>query len=199
MVDTMKAIFLDIETDGLDPDIHLALEIAVVGVDLHNMSCMFEYSSFIHCSENHWDMHSDPEALKYNGITFNDVKDAKRPHQVSGDLVELFLSYELDKTNSIFICQNPSFDRAFFPQIMSHETQRELDLPYHWLDLASMYWAKSVNPKKPVNGHNSPRTVPMSKDAIAKYLGLPSEEKPHKALNGVKHLIDCYKAIFELE
>ena len=66
---------------------------------------------------------------------------------------------------------------------MPVETQQELELPYHWLDLASMYWAKILTPQE-VNGrviryHPSIHIPPLSKDAIAHGLGIPPEEKPH--------------------
>lgn len=191
----MKAIFLDIETDGLDPDMHQALEVGVSIYDLHTMTCLIEYSSFLRCSERHWAFGSDPRALAINGITFEYVKDAKEASDVCSDLAELFLAHEIDKTNSVFICQNPSFDRGFFPQIMPVETQHELELPYHWLDLASMFWSRIVDTNR---DHVMKSSIPFSKDAIAEYLGIPKEEKPHRAINGVRHLISCYRALFDV-
>lgn len=191
----MKAVFLDIETNGLDPDLHSALEIGVSIYDLHNMSCLSEYSSFIRCSQRCWLFDSDERALAINKITFDDVKNAREPSEVCGDLSELFLTYDIHKSGSVFICQNPSFDRGFFPQIMSVETQQELELPYHWLDLASMFWSRIVDTNR---DHDMETTVPFSKDAIAEYLNIPLEQKPHRAINGVHHLIACYRALFQL-
>jgi DNA polymerase-3 subunit epsilon/oligoribonuclease len=37
------------------------------------------------------------------------------------------------------------------------------------------------------------KEMSLSKDAIAARLGLPPEEKPHRALNGVAHLLACYR------
>jgi DNA polymerase-3 subunit epsilon/oligoribonuclease len=48
-----------------------------------------------------------------------------------------------------------------------------------------MYWA--------LNLKTSNKFAGFSKDQIAKSLNLPPEEKPHKAINGVNHLILCYK------
>ena len=191
----MKGIFLDIETNGLDSDINSPLEVCVSIYDLHGMKCITEYHTMIQCSERTWGFSSDPRALKINGITYEEVKNGKPVYEVCADLTELFLSHEIDKTNAVFICQNPSFDRSFFNQIMPVEVQQELELPYHWLDLASMYWARSIDVEKPVNGHNLPGLIRLSKDAIASYLGLPIEEKPHRANNGVHHLIECYTAL----
>lgn len=191
----MKGIFLDIETNGLHPDNNSPLEICVSIYDLHGMLCIEEYSSLIHCSERQWVLGSDPKALAINGITYEEVKDAKTHNEVCEDLTEMFLSNEIHKRNAAFICQNPSFDRCFFNQIMPIETQQELELPYHWLDLASMYFARSIDVEKPVNGHNLPHLIRLSKDAIATYLGVPVEVKPHRATNGVHHLIECYTAL----
>jgi DNA polymerase-3 subunit epsilon/oligoribonuclease len=187
----VKGIFLDIETDGLCPDMNQVLEIGVCFYDLHTMTCICEYSSFIRCSERHWNFGSNSRHLSINGITFEDVKDAKEASEVCSDLAELFLCYEIDMNNSVFICQNPSFDRGFFPQIMPVETQQDLELPYHWLDLASMYWALC-------RMASTQLVPPLSKDSIAAYLGIPSEKKPHRALNGVKHLISCYRQLFSV-
>lgn len=191
----MKGIFLDIETNGLDDYIHSPIEVCVSIYELHNMICITEYQTLIKCCEKSWLMASDPRALKINGITFEEVKDAKMHNEVCDDLSEMFLAHEIDKTNSVFICQNPSFDRGFFNQIMPIETQQELELPYHWLDLSSMYWGRMVDPSKEYNGHVMEKTIPLSKDSIASYLGLPPENKPHRATNGVHHLIECYKAL----
>jgi DNA polymerase-3 subunit epsilon/oligoribonuclease len=195
----VKGVFLDIETNGLDPYLHSPLELSLSIYDLHNMECISSYTTFVECSEREWVIHSDPKSLKINGITYDQVKEGKSFECICEDLVELFLSYEIHKINSVFICQNPSFDRAFFNQIFPVETQNEIELPYHWLDLASMYWAKNIDINKPINGHSMPRIISLSKDAIASYYGLPIEENPHRAFNGVQHLITCYKAIIGVE
>lgn len=191
----MKAIFLDLETNGLDYAQHSVLEIGVVLYDLHDMTCMCEYSTFVKCLEKQFIFGSDPESLAFNGITFADVNSGKEPSEICEDLAELFLMYEIDKKTAVFICQNPSFDRPFFDQIMPVETQKELEVPYHWLDLASMYWGRTIDLSKPVNGHNVGSSLSLSKDSIAKSLGLSKEAKPHRALQGVRHLMECYKAL----
>ncbi len=42
--------------------------------------------------------------------------------------------------------------------------------------------------------HQNINYLELSKDKIAKFYNLPPEEKPHRALRGVEHLIECYKA-----
>ena len=42
---------------------------------------------------------------------------------------------------------------------------------------------------------NKQSSFSFSKDAIAEKLNLKEEEKPHRALNGVNHLILCYEKL----
>ena len=96
------------------------------------------------------------------------------------------------KDKAFFVCQNPSFDRPFFLQLISQERMKELNMPYHWLDLASMFWIKFFGSFTSC----SPEEVySLSKDSIAKYFGLDPEVRPHRALNGVNHLIECYNEV----
>ncbi len=187
----MKAIFLDIETNGLDFYINSPIQICVIIYDLHTMVCICEYQSFVFCSERQFFMHSDHSALNVNSITYEDLKNAKTTNEICEELTHLFVSHDINKKNSIFICQNPSFDRGFFDQIIPIDIQKEIELPYHWLDLASMYWGR-IFYSNPIDD-NIP---PLSKDNIALNLGIPPEKKPHRAMDGVKHLISCYRALF---
>ncbi|EKE08172.1 MAG: hypothetical protein ACD_17C00306G0003 [uncultured bacterium] len=66
--------------------------------------------------------------------------------------------------------------------------------PYHWLDLASMYWAIAMK-KATQNQGPLPWVTGVSKDQIAAQYRLPEEKKPHRAMNGVEHLLLCYEAI----
>ena len=188
----MKGIFLDIETNGLDPYIHSPLEICVVICDLLNMNRITEYTSLINCSEKNWILKSDPKALRINGITTKEVFNAKTTDQVCDELKKIFIENKIDKTNSIFICQNPSFDRAFFDQIMSVEIQQQLELPYHWLDLASMFFTINFPKYNYLSSHYT-----LCKDFIGITLGIPPEETPHRATGGVNHLISCYSGLLD--
>ena len=71
-------------------------------------------------------------------------------------------------------------------QIINLKSQEKLKLPYHWLDLASMFFG--VNAIK----DELPWGSGLSKDNIARYLNLPEENSPHRAEQGVDHLILCY-------
>lgn len=196
----MKAVFVDIETTGLDFDRHVAIDIALIIVDLNDYTDVHEYTSCIRCDDSDW-WYSDPKALEVNGYnSLNHPKIAQDDWIVSEQIEDFLRRHEIVKGKAFFICQNPSFDRPFFLQLMCHEKMIEMDLPYHWLDLASMYWIKFFGSFYPIPSPyciipEMASEISLSKDSIAKHLGLSPEEKPHTAIRGARHLLDCYRAV----
>lgn len=65
-------IILDIETTGADPQKHEIIDIAAI--DLNNPNNAFNDKPRITKPEN-----CDPEALKYNGNTIENITSEKRP------------------------------------------------------------------------------------------------------------------------
>ncbi len=196
----MKAVFIDIETTGLDFDKHVALDVGIIIVDLNDFTDIKTYTSCILRHAFDW-YRADKKALEINGYTReNHSPNAKEHILVSQEIEEFLVSNEIKRGKSLFICQNPSFDRPFFHQLLSQERMNDLDMPYHWLDLASMYWIKFYGSYRPIPcpdciiiGLNY--EISLSKDSIAKSFGIPAEIKPHKAMGGCIHLFECYKAI----
>ena len=85
--------------------------------------------------------------------------------------MSLFTSIPIERGKAVFICQNPGFDRAFFTQVVGVYTQERLNWPYHWLDLASMYWTAVYH--KLASQHLSlPEKMSLSKNDIAKEYSL---------------------------
>ena len=189
----MLGIFLDSETNGLNAEVHKLLEIAFQIVDLHTGDVKKVYQSVISQPHDFW-VKSDPESLKINGFTWDEVLGGKPPKVVEQEIIQIFADYGIQRKKAVFICQNPSFDRVFFSQLIHPNTQEVLRLPYHWLDLASMHWAILIDAAKRKKGP-MPWEVGLSKDMIAAFHNLPAENKPHRALNGVSHLLLCYKAV----
>jgi DNA polymerase-3 subunit epsilon/oligoribonuclease len=189
----MLGIFLDQETSGLDSRRHRVLDFACVIVNLNSGKVVASYSSLIRPSEEVW-KGRDPISITINGITFEEASTGKTEGEVAADVEELFVRFKIQRGKSVFICQNPSFDRQFFAQLIDPYTQERLFWPYHWLDLASMFWVTQV--KKSIAEQRSiPAEIRLSKDMIAEVLGLPSEMRPHRALQGVKHLLLCYHCL----
>lgn len=184
----MRAVFLDTETSGLNPLKHHVLELAFKIVDVGTGEILHSYETIVRQNRLTWEK-ADPLSLLVNGFHYDLVKEATPVEKVSGAIVTAFARNEIQKGKAVFICQNPSFDRAFFSQIVDPDLQEMLEWPYHWLDLASMYWAKHIN-KEPL-----PWKTGVSKDKISEAYGLDPEEKPHRAMNGVDHLLLCYEAV----
>lgn len=180
---------MDTEANGLNFIRNSILEIAFKGLDFETGAELFKYSSVIKQPDDVWEM-SDPDALKVNGFTYEKLQSGKLSETVRLEIISLFKEHKIVRGSAIYICQNPSFDRAFFRQIIEGEEQEEMLWPYHWLDLASMFWSYSLT-----NSKIKPWKVGLSKNAIAEHLGLQKETMPHLAMNGVEHLIKCYEAL----
>ena len=163
-------------------------------MDLESGKRIETYSGMIALSEEKWAA-SDPESLKINGFSWEELqKEGKSAEEVAEGMVAQFARFNIKRKEAVFICQNPSFDRTFLSQLIEVPRQEMLAWPYHWLDLASMYWALAIERMKGNNGP-PPWKTGFSKDQIAAHYKIAPEEKPHRARNGVAHLLLCYEAM----
>jgi DNA polymerase-3 subunit epsilon/oligoribonuclease len=186
-------IFLDTEANGLNYKKHKLIEIAFRILDLETGEEKDRYESVIFQSFDDWQL-SDMDSLQINGFTWEEVSYGKKSDAIAEDVQQIFARNKIKRGEAVFICQNPSFDRAFFAQIIDPDIQERLLWPYHWLDLASMFFAESMKKAKNEQG-GMPWEIGFSKDKIAIAYSLVGEEKPHRAMNGVNHLILCYEAV----
>lgn len=189
----MLGIFLDIETNGLNAFKHKVIEIAFKILNMETGKLIDSYEAISFQTQDEW-QNSDLTSLQINGFNWEQVSFGLSPETISSQIQECFAKNKIERGKAVFICQNPSFDRAFFNQLINADFQEKLLWPYHWLDLASMYWARALLEKKEHLGHY-PWETGISKDKIAKAYQIPSESKPHRAMNGVDHLILCYEAV----
>ncbi|MEI8328857.1 MAG: 3'-5' exonuclease [Chlamydiia bacterium] len=189
----MLGIFLDTEANGLNYRKHQLIELAFRIIDVATGEEQARYESVVFHTFDTWAL-SDPLSLQVNGFTWDEISYGKQKETIAEEIISLFHHHNIQRGQAVFICQNPSFDRAFFSQIIDPDLQEKLLWPYHWLDLASMYWAKSLEKAK-TQLIPMPWKTGLSKDTIAQIYKLPSEEKPHRAMNGVDHLVICYEAI----
>lgn len=193
----MYGIFLDIEATGLDPSIHKVLEIAFKVIDLKSGNEMAAYDAIIKIGVEDWDLR-DLESMKINEFTWEKSQEGKDISVVRNEIIAIFNQLKISRENTFYICQNPAFDRNFFSKIVSLNTQEQYKWPYHWLDFASMYWVlrvKAAHEKQ----EPMPTALNVSKNAIAKAYQIPEETHPHLAINGVNHLILCYKTVVGFE
>ncbi len=186
----MLGVFLDTETSGLDPFLHTPLELAFVVVDLFSGRELIAYQSLLQVSDEEW-LARDLASLDVNGLTRKDLETGVARPQAAKEIEALFSGYQITNDRAFFICQNPSFDRPFFSKIVPPYRQEALRWPYHWLDLASMFWAKQAV----FDQRTQEFKLSVSKDVIAQTLSIPPEARPHRAMNGVRHLLACYERL----
>ena len=189
----MLAIFLDIETTGLNPLYHRVLEIAFKIVDLGTGNEVESYHSIVKQPLSIWEKR-DPVSTEINGFTYEKMEGGKDESLIKNEIIHCFEKLKIQRGKAVYICQNPAFDRSFFNQLVDILEQEKYLWPYHWLDLASMYWALKVQTHQKLN-LPFPTTLNLSKNSIAIEYGLPMESTPHTAINGVNHLIACYKKV----
>lgn len=189
----MLGIFLDTETNGLDPQKHRVLEVAFKIIDLYAGEEIKTFHTLVQISQELWAL-SDPVSLRVCGIQFEETTKGLRLAAVQHEVKKIFLELNLVRGKAVFICQNPSFDRVFFSQILNVVLQEEMNIPYHWLDLASMFWGVCMERAK-TSQSPLPWEIGFTKDKIATFFHLDKEAQPHRAINGVNHLIACYEAL----
>ena len=187
----MLGIFLDQETTGLDCYRHKVLELACKVVDLTTGAVVAEYESIVFQPDEVWQAR-DSGAIQVNGFKKEDLLQGKPIEQIASEIIALFTKCNIQRSKAFFICANPSFDRPFFSQLIPAYTQEKLNWPYHWLDLASMYWALQMQKTYQLE-KELPDSILLSKDNIAAAQQLPKEDKPHRAMQGVDHLLLCYR------
>ncbi|MBM3191081.1 MAG: 3'-5' exonuclease [Chlamydiae bacterium] len=185
----MLGIFLDTETSGLDPKKHKILELAFKIICLTTGQTLETFSQLIAIDSSDWQQ-SDKTSLQINGLSWDTLQQGKPLGEVQKLVHAIFKKWQLVRGKAVFICQNPSFDRSFFSQIMDIPMQESLLIPYHWLDLASMYWGYAM-----AQHLTPPWETGFTKDKIAARFHIPSEALPHRALHGVDHLLKCYEAM----
>ncbi|MCE5319056.1 MAG: 3'-5' exonuclease [Parachlamydia sp.] len=185
------------ETTGLDPTKHRAIDVGLKVVDISVGVVKGDYQSIVRVSPEMW-ARRDPVSMEINGISWELVNSGKEPALVSQEIIEFLTRHQIVRGKSVFICQNPGFDRAFFAQLVDVYTQEKLLWPYHWLDLASMYWALLVQ-RNQRSGSSFPDVINLSKNEIAREHRLPPEQQPHRSMNGVNHLILCYESVLGIK
>jgi DNA polymerase III epsilon subunit-like protein len=167
-------IVVDIETTGLDPVLHSIIEIGAV--DFSDPENSFNGRCRI------WEgAEVDPLALKVNGYTGEELRDARfmTEKELLLDLITWMEKIE-DKT---IAGHNVDFDIQFLNEtckrcgIAQKFGKRKVD--QHTLVYASML-TRGMKPELE-NGVSN-----LHSDLIMEYVGIPAEPKPHRAINGAR-------------
>lgn len=165
-------IVLDIEATGTNPEKHSILSIGAVD---------FEHPEQIfHEQCRMWDgAHVDPDGLKINGFSEEEIRDPKK--QSEEQIVKKFFAWLEDKEERTIMGLHPSFDTGFL-QAAASRYNLNFPIAKRTIDMHSIVYAHMIGRglKTPVEHHHSA----IHSDFIMEYVGIPTEPKPHVALNG---------------
>lgn len=132
----------------------------------------------------------DPEALKINGFTAQQVTDTAKP--TLQQIITDFVAWCSECAEHTLGGHNTSFDRDFL-QSSVDRYGLSWRFGYRSLDLHSCAWMhmKRRGLKPPISEGRSA----MNTDAVFVYVGLPEEPKPHNGLTGAKMEAEAFSRI----
>jgi len=176
-------IVADIEATGLDYRKHSLLSIGAVE---------FEHPEREFYGEcRMWDGASImTDAIAVNGFSEKECRDPQK-HSLE-ELMEDFYHWVEQCEEKTLSGQNISFDRDFLNDSFSraHIGWR---FSFRANDLQSMAYMDAV--KRGLSIPQKNEHTDFSLDAILKYVGLPTEPKPHHALNGAKYEAEAFSRL----
>ena len=165
-------IILDTEMTGLNPERNSLVSIAAL--DFNDPDDRFYGECRI------WEgAEINDEALVINGLTHEELVDETRKSE--SDMVQNFIEWALAKKDLTVAGQNPSKDVAFINTALKRAGRKE-SLPYRTFDQHTLAIAHHIQNNVPVP-LKAERSA-LDSDEIMKYVGLPSEPKPHVGING---------------
>lgn len=178
---THNLAFIDVETTGLNPDLHEIIDLGVVlarqvpqagkGPALEVIG-EWEYKIIPERLYN-----ADPESLKINGYTPEKWADAKPAKEVLEDFAQ--------KTQGAsFVAHNMAFDLEFVKRAFERAGVKNL-MHYHKIDTISLAFAKL---------YHDPKVEKFSLRFLCEYFGIKNENA-HTALSDARATLELYKKL----
>lgn len=178
---THNLAFIDVETTGLDPDMHEIIELGVVlvrqvpqegkGPGLEVIE-EFEYKIIPERLFN-----ADPESLKINGYTPERWTDAKPIKEVMEDFAKR-------TQGASFVAHNIVMDAAFINCAFERSGVKNL-MHYHKIDTISLAFAKL---------YHDPKVEKFSLRFLCEYFGIKNENA-HTALSDARATFELYQKL----
>lgn len=165
-------IILDVETTGLDPKENSIVSIGAI--DFNNPEERFYEECRI------WEGASvEPEALLVNGMSEEEIRDPDKKSE--SDILKNFLHWLSDKKNITVAGQNSFFDVSFINAAARRSGEKPpLGARIFEQHSLVMYHMMRRGIELPVKNNRSN----IDSDKIMEYVGIPSEPRPHIAING---------------
>jgi len=176
-------IVVDVETTGVDPDRHSIVSIGAV--DFLRPERKFYEECRI------WDgaIISD-EALVINGFSHEQITDQKK--QSLEEILKKFFTWIEQSEGHTVMVLHPVFDLSFLDE-SAERYHLQLPFPKRSLDLHSICFAHMIK-----NGFTPPivnKHSAVNSDLIMQYVGIPTEPKPHIALNGALYEAEAFNRL----
>ncbi|MEK7460267.1 MAG: 3'-5' exonuclease [Patescibacteria group bacterium] len=176
-------IIADVEASGLDPRKHSILSIGAVEFE-HPERQFYEECRM-------WDGASImTDSLAVNGFTEEECRDTKK--KSLEEVMNSFYHWIEQCDEKTLAGQNPSFDRDFINDSFSR-SHIGWHFAYRTLDLQSMAYMDMI--KKGIKPPRKNDRTDLSTDTIFKYVGLPTEPKPHHGLTGAQMEAEAFSRI----
>jgi DNA polymerase III epsilon subunit-like protein len=168
-------IVLDIETTGTDPRLHSIVEVGAIDFDspenFFNERCQIWEGAEI-----------DVKALEINGLTLNDIKD--QTIHTQRNLITRFMIWTDQIKDKTIAGQNVDFDIDFLNE-SSARCGLNFKLGKRKVDQHSVVYAHLL--KRNIKPQLKDGFSDLNSDFIMKYVGIPPEPKPHRAINGARY------------
>lgn len=173
-------VFFDLETTGLDPDVHEIIQIGAIV--LHANKDVTAFKCYV--EPLHPEL-AEPKALEVNGYTPERWREASA---VSLPEALRFFKNACMRNECILAAWNPTFDKPFLRRgYILWEGQLPKAVDYHFLDVASMAWSLVLERKI--------ETIKLEK--VCEYLGI-SNEGAHDAGRDCERMVAVYKRLMKL-
>lgn len=166
--------FLDVETTGLDPDVHALVEVAALRVDAVTLAVLDRFESRVRpppCAP------VDPKAARLNGYCLEAWADAPTVEQVLHPLARVLCGATLAG-------HNVAFDWSFLRTAYRRAGMAEPLLERHIVDTASLAWPLYV----------AGELESLSLDALCSYFGI-TNDGAHRAGTDVHRCMGAYVAL----
>lgn len=168
----------DIETTGLDPQLHEIIEIGLLVVDQKTLKVLDKFE--VKIKPTHIKT-AVKKALEVNGYNEKDWRKA-------WSLEEAMAIYGEKTKGAIFTAQNAYSDWSFIYEAFKITKTEDL-MDYHRIDLFTLGWSKAKQ---------LPGLAKFSLSSMCKYFGIEPEPKIHRAMNGAKKVLEVLRKLQQL-
>ncbi len=167
----------DIETTGLDAQIHEIIEIGLIVVNQRTLRVLDKFESRV--SPTYIET-AIPKALEINGYNEKDWENTPT-------LKEVMKTYAKKTESAIFLAHNITHDWSFIQEAFK-KTEVENLMDYHRIDLLTLAWSKVSK---------LPNLTKLRLSDMCKYFGIPTEPEPHRAINGAQKELEVLKKLLK--